>query len=98
MIMKNKWTKALVAAVFSLFLIISACDQGGGDREERGGGPGVAPEQRMDRPAPDTGTAPPAGQTQRSPSGEREGFSTEQQPKTGDTERPQSTPQRPPAS
>ncbi|PKN28405.1 MAG: hypothetical protein CVU64_13455 [Deltaproteobacteria bacterium HGW-Deltaproteobacteria-21] len=98
--MKSKWTKAMVALGFSLFLMISACDQGGGGgQEERGGAPGVVPEQRTDRPAPGT-QPPPAGQTQRpgGPSGEREGFSTDEPKPPGGTERPETTPQRPPAS
>jgi len=100
--MDRKWTKVLMAFGFSLFLMISACDQGGGggQSEERGGGPGIAPEQRTDRPAPDTGVQPPPpAQQQRpgAPSGEREGFSREA-PNAGGTESPETTPKRPPAS
>jgi hypothetical protein len=106
--MNSKWTKALMAFGFSLFLMISACDQGG-QVEERGGGPGVAPEQRTDTPPPGPGMQPEVqpprsgqeplpGQEPRpgEPSGQREGFRTEE-PKAGGTDRPEPPPQRPPA-
>lgn len=104
--MSKKWTTALMALGFSLFLALSACDQGGGGGQEKGGSPGVSPGERSDRPAPGPGVQEPPPGTQGQQPGTQEqrpggttaprgGATGGDQGGTGSS---QPSPQRPPAS